>query len=81
MVFVSEWYLDISEVTMPLFSLVAGWMEATSLLSAPANPNGIPTQTCHFHETLRLCSEMHHVSCATCHFHANHNVLAVQTDT
>ena len=49
--------------------------------SPNANPNGIPTQTCHFHETLRLCSEMHHVSCATCHFHANHNVIAAQTDT
>ena len=50
--------------------------------SPNANPNGnIPTQTCHFHETLRLCSEMHHVSCATCHFRANHNVIAAQTDT
>ena len=49
--------------------------------SPNAYPNGIPTQTCHFHETLRLCSEMHHVSCATCHFHANHNAIAAQTDT
>ena len=39
------------------------------------------TQTCHFHETLRLCSEMHHLSCMTYHFHANHNGIAAQTDT
>ena len=29
--------------------------------SETANPNGTTTQTRHFHETLRLCSEMHHV--------------------
>ena len=39
------------------------------------------TQTCHFHETLRLCSEMHHLSCMTYHFYANHNGIAAQTDT
>ena len=39
------------------------------------------TQTCHLHETLRLCSEMHHLSCMTYHFYANQNGIAAQTDT
>ena len=45
------------------------------------NCNMTTTQTCHFHETLRLCSEMHHLSCMTYHFYANHNGIAAQTDT
>ena len=49
--------------------------------SETANPNMTTTQTCHFHETLRLCSEMHHLSCMTYHFYANHNGIAAQTDT
>ena len=49
--------------------------------SETANPNVSATQTCHFHETLRLCSEMHHLSCMTYHFYANHNAIAAQTDT
>ena len=49
--------------------------------SETANPNGTTTQTCHFHETLRLCSETHHLSCITYNFYANHNGIAAQTDT
>ena len=49
--------------------------------SETANPNMTTTQTCHFHETLRLCSEMYHLSCMTYHFYANHNGIAAQTDT
>ena len=49
--------------------------------SETANPDMTTTQTCHFHETLRLCSEMHHLSCMTYHFYANHNGIAAQTDT
>ena len=49
--------------------------------SETANPNMTTTQTCPFHETLRLCSEMHHLSCMTYHFYANHNGIAAQTDT
>ena len=43
--------------------------------------NMTTTQTCHFHETLRLCSEMHHLSRTTYHLYANHNSIAAQTDT
>ena len=49
--------------------------------SETANPNMTTTQTCHFHETLRLCSEMHHLSCMTYHFYANHNGIAARIDT
>ena len=49
--------------------------------SETAIPDMTTTQTCHFHETLRLCSEMHHLSCVTYHFLANHNRIAAQTDT
>ena len=49
--------------------------------SETAIPNMTTTQTCHFHETLRLCSDMHHLSCVTYHFHANHNGIATQTET
>ena len=49
--------------------------------SETAIPNMTTTQTSHFHETLRLCSETHHLSCMTYHFYANHNRIAVQTDT
>ena len=49
--------------------------------SETAIPNMTTTQTCHFHETLRLCSEMHQLFCMTYHFHANHNAIAAQTDT
>ena len=41
--------------------------------SEAANPNVTATQLRHFHETLRLCSEIHHLSCKMYHFHANHN--------
>ena len=49
--------------------------------SETANPNSTATQTSHFHETLRLCSETHHLSCITYNFYANHNGIAAQTDT
>ena len=47
-VVVSEWYLYISVLTMPLFSLVAGWMEAKSLLSAPAVKIGGSVPGCEY---------------------------------
>ena len=46
--------------------------------SPNANPNAA---NCGSHKMLRLRSEMHHASCATCHFHANHDGIASQTDT
>ena len=39
------------------------------------------TQTCHFHETLRLCSETHHLFCMTYHFYANPKRIAAQSAT
>ena len=49
--------------------------------SETANPNMTTTQTCHFRETLRLRSDMHHLSCVTHHLCANHNAIAAQTAT
>ena len=49
--------------------------------SETANPNGTTTQTCHLDKTLHLYSEMHHLSCLTCRFYANHKGIAAQSDT
>ena len=57
------------------------WFNTSKTPFETASPNGTTTQTCHFHETLRLCSKMHHLSCMTYHFCANHNGIAAQTDT
>ena len=49
--------------------------------SETANPNGTATQTRHFHETLRLCSETHHVFYLASHFDVLYNGIAAQSVT
>ena len=49
--------------------------------SETAGPNATTTQTCHFHETLRLRSDMHYVSAALCHLLALYCVIPTWTNT
>ena len=49
--------------------------------SPNANSQWNCVANCGSHKTLRLCSEMHHVACATCQFQAIHHGIAAQTDT
>ena len=57
---------------------VAARLNTSGPDSETANPNVTATQTCHFHKTVRLRSEVHHLFCMTYRFYANHNGTAVQ---
>ena len=49
--------------------------------SPNASPNATAQQSAALTKRCAWCSDMHHVSCAPCHCHANHNGIAAQTDT